>query len=101
MGSKLSNLWKYLNVSFIFLGAFLVVTMPASNEPSVTTYSYLFLTISLVVIGISMLLLPITLLVLDSQKRTVSQKLFWVMFIVIFNIMGSYISYFWLRENNS
>lgn len=101
MGSKLSNLWKYLNVSFIFLGAFLVLTMPASNEPSVTTYTYLFLTISLVVIGISMLLLPIILLTVDRQKRTVSQKLLWVLFIVIFNVMGSFISYFWLRENNT
>jgi hypothetical protein len=101
MGRKISIIWKCLNLAFIVLGTFLLVTMPSSNEPIVTSYTYLFLTITFVVIGCAMMILPIILLFVSNQKRTTIQKALWILFIVVFNIIGSFVSYFWLKEKYS
>lgn len=97
-GVKITKIWKYMCFLFLLLGCFLIVSMPSSNEPSAATYFYLFLTITLTVIGVALVFLPLGLIIWGNEKRTTIQKVLWVMFIVIFNIVGSYISYFWLRE---
>jgi uncharacterized membrane protein len=95
---KVTKIWKYMNGLFILLGLFLLATMPSSNEVSIMAYTYLFLTIIFATIGLAMILLPILLVISDKHKWTAVQKILWITFIVIFNIMGSYISYFWLRD---
>jgi hypothetical protein len=95
---NLCRYWKHLIILFIALSFFIILTTPGNNEPNLVTYIYASLAVLLAVLGGILILIPIVLLVLGNHKRSKFEIFLWIIFMVMFNVMGSFITYFIFRD---
>ncbi len=90
--------WKHISIMFIALSLFILFTTPSNLGPYLITHIYVILTILLTALGGVLILIPIMLLLFKQHNKSKFEVFLWIVFIVIFNVMGSFITYFVFRD---
>ena len=89
--------WKLL-IGFFWVVLLIVVFTPSSLNQDTGNYSHMALSIFLVIICVALIVLPVVVILKNRVKLGLAKTVFFLIFLLIFNVMGSIVLYFYLKE---
>ncbi|MBQ4892294.1 hypothetical protein J8L86_20805, partial [Shewanella sp. MMG014] len=92
------KLWKTVIITFWAL-AFVVVFLPLDKILQSLRVAHLAIELTLIGVGITLLIFPIVAIFKKRRELTVITIILCTFFLILFNLVGSMIMYFWFSKN--
>lgn len=93
-------LWKNLIVIFFILAAIFLLIPASIVGAGILRYAHMALSIALITVMIILFFQPILILLLNRNKYGAFKVFVCLLIMLIFNIVGSFILYFYLQGEN-